>query len=337
MNKQKQLRIILLSFVGLVFVILSLTTFRTSGERRQRFEVWAVDQGVGPGTLYIYDGDEMDAGAASAVPEVFDLNANVSPLCVAQTGTAPVRGHMLGLNSTNSHAILAYVTSGHVVFFNTATRQPVKCIDVGVQAHAAFASPDDHYVYVANQNGKLFQRITTNYATETFTLDNAATLNLATCTTPNGFPCQDPVLRPDNAPICPVIDASSRFVFVTLRGGGMLVLNGRTTPMSIVAEYDAAHVNGNGCVGFQSGDLMYINSGGGTGVNPTEEDLYSFRVSRYRTTGFNPPNSPAPNVLLDQDGDSHGGILMKERHGKYLWVADRIDNEIAVIDTEHDV
>lgn len=336
MNK-KQLRIILLGFVSLVLVMLSLIAFSVSGERRQRFEVWAVDQGVGPGKLYIYDGDEMDADAASAVPEVFDLNANVSPLCVAQTGTAPVRGHMLGLNATHSHAILSFVSSGHVVFFNTATRQPVKCIDVGVQAHAAFASPDDQYVFVANQNGKLFQRITTNFATETFTLDVAATLDLANCTTPNGFPCQDPVLRPDNAPICPVIDASSRFVFVTLRGGGMLVLNGRTTPMSIIAEYDAARVNGNGCVGFQSGDLMYINSGGGTGVNPTEEDLYSFRVSGYPTTGFNHPNSPAPRVLLDQDGDSHGGILMQKRHGKYLWVADRLDNEVAVIDTEHDI
>ncbi len=309
----------------------------TEGNGSDDFEVWAVDQGVGPGTLYIYDGEDLDERARSAVPDVYDLNANVTPLCVAETGTAPVRGHMLGLNSTHSHAILAFVASGHVVFFNTATRQPVKCIDVGVQAHAAFASPDDQYVFVANQNGKKFHRITTDFTTETFTLDESATLDLATCTTPNGLPCQDAVLRPDTAPICPVSDSSSRFVFVTLRGGGMLVLNGRTTPMSIVAEYDAATVNGNGCVGFQSRDLMYINSGGGTGTNPTEEDLYSFRVSGYPTVGFNPPNVPAPHVLLNQDGDSHGGVLMGRRHGRYLWVADRLDNEVAVIDTFADV
>jgi DNA-binding beta-propeller fold protein YncE len=78
---------------------------------------------------------------------------------------------------------------------------------------------------------------------------------------------------------------------------------------------------------------MYINSGGGTGTNPTEEDLYSFRVSGYSTAGFNPPNTPAPHVLLDQDGDSHGGILMRHKDGRYLWVADRMDNEVAVIDT----
>jgi hypothetical protein len=116
----------------------------------------------------------------------------------------------------------------------------------------------------------------------------------------------------------------------------MLVLDGKATPMSIVAEYDAATVNGNGCVGFQARDLMYINSGGGTGANPTEEDLYSFKVSEYSTAAFNPPNTPAPNVLLDQDGDSHGGILTTRKGGRYLWVADRLDNEMAVIDTFHD-
>lgn len=328
-------------FVGLLSLMValfltSLSPTHTHEKHRDGFEVWAVDQGVGPGTLYIYRGEDMDVQAAWAVPDVHDLSADVTPLCVAETGTAPVRGHMLGLNSTHSHAILSFVATGHVVFFNTATRQPIKCIDVGVQAHAAFASPDDQHVFVANQNGKTFHRIATDFATETFVLEDAATLDLATCTTPNGFPCEDPALRPDNAPICPVSDSSSRFVFVTLRGGGMLVLDGTTTPMSIVAEYDAATVNGNGCVGFQAGDLMYINSGGGTGTNPTEEDLYSFRVSRYPTTGFNPPNRPRPHVLLDQDGDSHGGILMEKKNGRYLWVADRMDNEVAVIDTFRD-
>lgn len=135
--------------------------------------MWAVDQAVGPGTLYIYDGTDMNVRAASAVPDVFDLNTDVTPLCLAETGTAPVRGHMLGLNSTHSHAILAYVATGHVVFFNTETRQPVKCIDVGIQAHAAFASPDDQHVFVANQNGKMFHRISTDFTTETFELEVA--------------------------------------------------------------------------------------------------------------------------------------------------------------------
>jgi hypothetical protein len=244
---------------------------------------------------------------------------------------------MLGLNSSHTHLILSYVATGHVVFIETATRTPVACIDVGAQAHAAFASPDGQYVFVANQNGKMFQRISTDYATNTFTLDNAATLDLATCTTPNGFACQDMVLRPDNAPICPVIDSSSRLVFVTLRGGGLFVLDGTTTPMSIVAEYDSATVNPNGCLGVESNGRMYINSGGGTAANPIEEDIYSFPLASYPTSGFNSPNTPAPNVILNNDnGDSHGGVRLAPHNGRFVWAADRMNNVVRVIDSEAD-
>ena len=333
--KSRLHRVVWVMLAGLVLHIGAARP--TAASKPPGFEVWAIDQGVNAGTLYIYAGDDMDQHADQAFPEVIDFNSTVTPLCVAQTGTAPIRAHMLGLNSIHTHAILSYVATGHVVFFDTATRQPLTCIDVGAQAHAAFASPDDQYVFVANQNGKLFQRITTDYGTNTFGLDNAATLNLAACITPNGVPCESPGIRPDNAPICPAIDSTSRLVFVTLRGGGMLVLDGTTTPMSIVAEYDVAHVNPNGCVGFESHGRMYINSGGGTAANPTEEDIYSFALDGYPTTGFNPPNTPAPNVLVNQDGDSHGGVGILKRHGKYLWVADRFDNEVVVIDTEQDV
>jgi DNA-binding beta-propeller fold protein YncE len=303
----------------------------------QPFEVWAVDQSGNAGTLYIYDGAQMNDGAAHTTPAVLALDSLVTPLCLSETGTAPVRGHMLGLNSSHSHLILSYVATGHVVFIETATRTPVDCIDVGAQAHAAFASPDSQYVFVANQNGKLFQRISTDYATNTFTLDSAATLDLATCTTPNGAPCQDAVLRPDNAPICPVIDSSSRLVFVTLRGGGMFVLDGTTTPMSIIAEYDRAIVNPNGCLGVESNGRMYINSGGGTAANPMEEDIYSFPLADYPSQGFNWPNTPAPAVILNDDnGDSHGGVRLPPQQGRFVWVADRMNNEVRVIDTSTD-
>jgi hypothetical protein len=187
---------------------------------------------------------------------------------------------MLLFNSTHTRAIVSYVATGHVLFMNAATRAPIACIDVGLQAHAAFPAPNDSYVVVANQNGKLLQRITTNFATDSYVLDPAATLNLATCLTPNGAPCEGPA-RPDNAPICPIIESSSRFSFVTLRGGGLFVVNSTTTPMSIVAEYDNATVHPNGCGGVEAPGKMYINSGGGTPANPLESDLYAFPLSGF--------------------------------------------------------
>jgi len=305
------------------------------------FEVWTIDQSNttadGGGTLYIYDGAKLTGPTGAAVPEMIDLGGAARTLCLSQTGTAPMRPHMLMFNASNTHAILAFVATGHVLFMDAATRAPISCIDVGAQAHAAFPSPDQSYVVVANQNGKLLQRISTNYATNTFALDGAATLDLATCTTPNGAACQDATLRPDNAPICPVIDATSRFTFVTLRGGGMLVVDSTATPMSIVAEYDKTTVHPNGCGGIETAGKVYINSGGGTAANPLEADLYAFAMSGFSSTP-NPPNTPAPVVVFSHDAqgfvDSHGAALTK--HERFLWVADRAANRIVVVDTATD-
>jgi DNA-binding beta-propeller fold protein YncE len=322
---------------------LALASFAVSSgaDDEAVYEVWAFDQSDttadGGGTLYIYDGESLHGRhAAHATPRVVDLGGAARDLCVAQTGTAPRRPHMMMFNHAETHAILAFVATGHVLFMDRAAN-PLACVDVGAQAHAATPSHDESYVVVANQNGKLLQRITTDYATNTFTLDGAATLNLATCVTPNGFPCEDPALRPDNAPICPVVDETSRFTFVTLRGGGMFVVDSTATPMAIVAEYDRAAVHPNGCGGVETSGKMYVNSGGGTPANPLEADLYSFPLSGFDTIP-NPPNTPAPSIVFSHDArgfvDSHGATLTK--HDRYLWVADRAANRIVVVDTQSD-
>ncbi|MGH2451390.1 MAG: YncE family protein [Candidatus Limnocylindria bacterium] len=299
------------------------------------FEVWAIDQSGTAGRLYIYDGGALTANAATAIPETIDLATAVAPLCVSQTGSSPTRAHMLLFSPTFSHAILAYVATGHVVFIDAATRAPVGCIDVGAQAHAAFPSPDGGFVIVANQNGKLLQRIVTDYDSNTFTLDAAATLNLATCATPNGAPCEDPVLRPDNAPICPILDTSGRLGFVTLRGGGLFVVDVTDTPMRIVAEYDKANVHPNGCGGIQKARTMYVNAGGGTAGTPREAHVYAFDLRAYPRRGFNAPNVPAPETVFGHhsgDHDSHGAA----RIGRFAWFADRFANTVEVVDTVRD-
>src|SRR5688572_18054913 len=157
----------------------------------------------GGGTLYIYQGDQLaGSDASAAVPQVIDFGTAVRDLALSQTGTAPRRPHMMFFNQRHSHAIISFVATGHVLFMDAATRAPLRIIDVGVQAHAAVPSPDERHVLVANQNGKLLQRIRTDYAQNEFTLDPDATLDLAAGLTPSGASRQDPILRPDNAPIC---------------------------------------------------------------------------------------------------------------------------------------
>lgn len=268
---------------------------------------------------------------------MIDLGVGVRALCLQATETAPTRPHMILFNTDHTRAYLSFVTTGHVVVFDAVTRTPIRCIDVGAQAHAATPSPDGNYLIVANQSGKLLQRI--NIVGNEHTLDAAATLNLSTGTTPSGADIQDaagaPVaVRPDNAPICPIIASDSRLVFVTLRGGGLLVVDGTTTPLSILAEYDRTTVQPNGCGGVERGGRMYLNSGGGTTANPFSNDVYSFTLSQFSTTPQTVANTPAPAVVLSRTGsvDSHGATPVGT--GRYLWFADRAANAIDVVDTE---
>lgn len=303
------------------------------------FEVWTIDQSNtrdvdnngtldAGGTLYIYQGpDLMGRNAANAAPEVIDLGGDAyHNYLFGATSEAGVRPHMLMFNSSGSHAILAYVASGHVLFIDTATRLPVGVVDVDPQAHAAFPAPDNSYLIVANQNGKTLQRIFTDYQNNVFTLDPVA-LNLA--------PLEGPG-RPSNRPICPIVTSDSRFTFVTLGGGGMFVVRTEASaPMTIVADYTNDVVHNEGCGGVELNGKMYINAG-----SPGHHDLYVFDLSGFDTVP-DPSNSPAPKLVYSQDGppattsvDAHGVTLTK--HGRYLWVGDRWTNKIVVVDTRTD-
>jgi DNA-binding beta-propeller fold protein YncE len=307
------------------------------------FEVWLIDQSDTPGktfggTLYIYDGEDLSGeDPGSAAPSVvIDLSTDVASMCNAATGANPVRPHMLLFNKNDSHAILSFVASGHVAVIDAVTRKPLSCTRTtlaatGRQAHAAYPAPNGSFIVVANQNGKLLERIDADFNGNSFTHNPLATLDLAACSTPAGNACQSAELRPDNAPICPIVETSSHYAFVTLRGGGLFVVDARKTPMEIVAEYDKSQVHGNGCGGVQVAGHMYINSGGRPG-NLSHLNLYGFDVYRFDATGYvaNAPTTPAPQLLFNSPGehDSHGMAAIEQR---YIWVMDRHANLAEII------
>ena len=325
-----------------------LTASAAHGSGQQAYEVWGIDQSNSAGrayggTLYIWNGHDLEnkKRASSARKEVIDLGAAAADLCMSATGAFPVRPHMMSVSPTQSHVIISFVATGHVLFMDGATREPVACFRTTAgaggarQAHMSTPAPDGTYVVVANQNGKKLERIRTDYGTNTFTHELAATLDLANCTTPNGLPCQDPDLRPDNAPICPIIESSSTYTFATIRGGGLFVVDSTATPMAIVGEYDQHTVHGNGCLGAEVPGKMYVDSGGGTATNLHQADLYAFPTTGY--AGTNPPNTPVPTLVFSdgsEGADAHGAALTKL--GKYLWIADRNRNFVWVIDTDID-
>lgn len=249
------------ALTALVAVSASLSPLPASAADEANHEVWIIDQsntydsdGNGSldsgGTLYIYsfDGSELaENAAANTSPQKIDLGGAIAEWIKQTTGTLPVRPHYVAFNLSHTHAIVSFVASGHVLIFDAATRTPVFVVDVGAQVHAAEPSPDETYILVPNQNGKLLQRISTDYLHNVFALDAAATLDLATGATPSGALKQDDALtqvnvRPDNAPIMAMPDPTSALAFVTLRGGGLFVVNPRVSPMAIVGEFTKAAI-----------------------------------------------------------------------------------------------
>ncbi|MDF5752478.1 hypothetical protein [Spongiactinospora sp. TRM90649] len=300
------------------------------------YEVWLIDQsdtnGVAyGGTVHIYRGSRGHPAGT------IDLGGATAELCLAGTGRTPVRPHMIAFNGRESHAAISFVASGHVVFLDARARRPVACLSTEIgaggarQAHAIWPTKDDRYLIVANQNGKRLERVRTDYATNTFVQEPAATLDLAGCTTPNGAPCQSTELRPDNAPICPFIADDNGPVFVSLRGGGMLVADWRTTPMSIVAEYDHRVIPPNGCGFAEAKGAIYGDGGGGT---TTHMDGFSvFRMQKSGYSPANPPNLPPVQRLFDDtspDRDAHGTAVTAGQ--RYVWFGDRDANVIEVFD-----
>lgn len=313
-------------------------------------EVWLLDQSntVGSvtagsgGILHIFDGEELRVAAAPTPAASIDLGGAASAQCVADTGAAPTRPHMIAFNADQTHAIISFVVSGHVLILDAAEREPLACFrtEVGAggsrQAHAAIPTPDQQYILVANQNGKKLERIRTDYRRNQFSQEPAATLDLANGTTPNGVAVETPgdaLIRPDNAPICPFVPASGSPVFISLRGGGMLAADPTSTPMQIVAEYPATAIARDGC-GFVEASGWVYGNGGSRPANLAGWFIY--RVPAGPSSLYSPTNpiaSPSAQVIAqDARGprDAHGVVATGT--GRYVWFFDRAADVAEVYD-----
>ncbi|MCX5722185.1 MAG: hypothetical protein NT179_09175 [Nitrospirae bacterium] len=285
------------------------------------YEVWLTDQSdtakESGGFLYIYDGAALAANPAAAKPTVtIDLSGEINTFCEAATKKPVRRPHMLFFNKNQDHAILSFL-SGHVLFMDAQTHKPEACLSMGKNVHAAWPTPDQKMAIAANIAEKKFIRIWTDYAAHTFSFDPEK--DVVNLTAWEGGE------RPDTSPICPITESSSHYAFVTLRGGGLLVVDVTTTPMKVVATLDNNQIHPAGCGGVQVGETMYINSGGGWPIAPLSYDVYALDLSTL-------PKSVSAKLVSQRDdkfADSHGMVGV----GRYVWSADRAGNNVEIIDT----
>src|SRR5713226_399573 len=281
------------------------------------YEVWVIDQSDsskdGGGTLYIYDGESLAKDAKSAKAEKVDLGDKFAEAC-KEAGGYPKRPHMIFFTKDGKYAILSYVASGHVVFLDAAARAPIGCVSLGKNAHATFPAANMKLAIGANIAEKKLVRIATDYANKKFTVNDVVAL--ASLETGAGLS--------DMAPICPIIENKSQYAFVTPRGGGLVIFDITTTPMSNTGSLPRDSVRPAGCGGVQIGSTMYLNSGGGWPATPLNHDVYAFGL------GSLPEGSVPELIGSRQGGDSHGMVAVG---GKYLWSGDRHLNLIDSYDT----
>ncbi|MDH4237224.1 MAG: hypothetical protein OEV17_08265 [Nitrospira sp.] len=287
----------------------------------QAYEVWVTDQSdtgkESGGFLYVYDGAKLAADPASAKPlQTIDLSGEIGKFCEEATKKAVRRPHMLFFNAAQDHVIISFL-SGQVLFMDAATKKPDACLSMGKNVHAAWPTPDQKMAIAANIAEKKFIRIWTDYAAHKYSFDpEKDVLNLATL---------EGGERPDTAPICPITESSSQYAFVTLRGGGLLVVDVTATPLKVVATLSNNEIHPAGCGGIQAGGTMYVNSGGGWPIAPLSYDVYALDIT-------NLPKSITVKLVSqrdDQFADSHGMASV----GRYVWSADRAGNNIEIIDT----
>lgn len=290
---------------------------------QENVEVWLIDQS----DTFSSQGDgQLDSGGTI---HVYKNTIHESKIDLGQfaewifeeTGAYPKRPHYVEFNTCKTHAIVSFVLSGHVLIMDIKTHQPVYVVKVGQQAHTAIPSYTSKYLLVTDQNGKKLHRINTDYQNLDFEFDEAASIDLDNVLT-------NDELFTDNAPILAVPSENNKFGFVTLRGGGFLVIDALSTPMIIKEEFGNNYIEANGLFTLEHGNKVYINSGGGSGdasgiVGPGYQNaLYVYDQS----------TQDPPELLFKKGGetDGHGMAII----GDYLWIADISDDNIIVVDTK---
>ena len=311
-------------------------------EPRVRLQVWALDQSdtdpAGGGLLYRWSQAALLRRAQAARPAVLNL-ADAARAAGCPVGRRP---HMTfgDRPRPSSHVVVANVGSGSTFFMDAQRATVVGCVSTlagfggaggSVSAHAAVPSPNGSMVIVADigapdQSGFL-HKIRTDYARNSYTL--VETLPLAP---------QAAALGTLARPICHDFTRDGRFAYVTIAGGGVLVVDVGTADssvdMSVRKVYPASMVPAVGCGAFTLPDGRML-----VGTERLSEDpaappsagvdrLYLFDARRVGSGAF-----PDPVVIPLPGVDSHGVATCADQQGRlYAWVVMRLSDHVNVVD-----
>jgi len=317
---------------------------------RGPYEVWLSDQantqgfsaltpngGYG-GKIRIYDSADLKGNYPINNPFILDVSTDLFPNALETTLAEVSRLHGIRPSPDSRYMALNFVASGHLGIVDGDTKKPV-CLFrttgtiTGRQNHMTFWNPKGNSLIVANQGGRILERIDVvrNPAgnVQEFVFNANASLDFVggpgritsqpiavamdsggsvgcrvegtvadnqPSLTPSGTNKQDSTNRPLNTVICPIPSSNGRHTFATLGGGGMFVVDHEVTPMAIVADYDKTVMAAAGCGGVEGKGYMHMNTGT-SAPNASEFTIYRFGLDYPSASGLSTPtttNSPLP-------------------------------------------
>jgi hypothetical protein len=149
------------------------------------------DTGTHGGRIHIYDSTQLDvaspSGSGNSAAIIKDTTADWFPNAKLDTSGHVVRNHGILPTPDHEFMIVNFVGSGHLGVVNGDTKNAV-CLfrstgtSTGRQNHMSFPSPGGDYILVANQAGKMMERVNITRDLDgvatAFTWDETATLDL---------------------------------------------------------------------------------------------------------------------------------------------------------------
>jgi DNA-binding beta-propeller fold protein YncE len=265
------------------------------------YEIWALDQGLNQ--ITILKGSDLKGNR-----EVLDL--------VPLGGKAP---HFILFNSDYTHAIVAYVGSGHLSIIRASDRKAVFHEKLGTHTHVGVPTPDGSRIVVANQNDEKITEVLTDYKNDRYTIGRVLDLKA------------DPKLAddeafPDRRPVCSMTTQDGSKLYASIMGGGLAIIGispDPSRPLQVTRAFPRYVVANNGCGTLPSldGSKMYVNTGTLNSSNfyvfDTKTDSL---IKALDTTHYGK--------------DSHGLVLMAD--GMYLWMFNRKSNSAVIFETATD-
>ncbi|WP_078554135.1 YncE family protein [Bacillus alkalicellulosilyticus] len=252
------------------------------------FEVWVADQGSNE--IHIIDGETQE------IIETIDFN---------DVGDKP---HMLVFDEHGEYAYVANMGSGSVSVIRAEDREVLTTLETGEGAHAAIPSPDGERVLVANVPAQTVTEIVIDKENEEFSVNREIALDQVDA-------LLDEEEFPNQRPICLAYTADGGKAYVTLGGGGLVVID--VESMEVIQSFGKSQVGAHGCGTILSpdGKHMFANSG--------STELAEYYVFDTETDEL---IFTAPTGGLD----AHGVAFTPDQ--QHLWMVNRVTDDAAIID-----